>query len=70
MTSVLALTVVLALAVASPVAADGLRIGIEITPPPPPRIVVTAPPQLVVVPGSGVFYAPGVSINFFAYGAN
>jgi hypothetical protein len=68
MMPVLALTAVLALAVVSPVAADGLRIGIDITPPPPPRIVLTAPPQLVVVPGSPVFHAPGVSINFFAYG--
>ena len=68
MMAVLALTAVLALAVVSPVAAGSLRIGIDITPPPPPRIVLTAPPQLVVVPGSPVFYAPGVSINFFAYG--
>jgi hypothetical protein len=68
MMPVLALTAVLALAVVSPVAAGSLRIGIDITPPPPPRIVLTAPPPLVVVPGSPVFYAPGVSINFFAYG--
>ena len=53
------------------------------TPPPPvvvaPPVVVTppvvitppivaTPPQLVVVPGSPVFYAPGVEMNFFAYG--
>lgn len=68
MTPVLALTAIFALAVVSPVAADGLRIGIDISPPPPPRIIVSAPPKLVVVPGSPVFYAPAVSINFFAYG--
>jgi hypothetical protein len=32
-----------------------------------PPIVVT-PPRLVVVPGSSVFYAPGIEMNFFAYG--
>ncbi|HEX7786210.1 MAG TPA: hypothetical protein VF653_08315, partial [Methylomirabilota bacterium] len=30
--------------------------------------IVATPPQLVVVPGSPVSYAPGVNINFFAYG--
>jgi hypothetical protein len=71
----LALTVIVALTAASPVAADNLSIGVKIglpAPPPivvapPPPVVITRPPQLVVVPGSPVFYAPGVSINFFAY---
>jgi hypothetical protein len=72
-----ALTAVLALTAVSSVAAESLRIGIDVGVPSPPPIVVTpsrppvvlaAPPQLVVVPGSPVFYAPGVSINFFAYG--
>jgi hypothetical protein len=40
---------------------------VVITPPRPP-VVVVAPPQLVVVPGSPVFYAPSASMNFFAYG--
>jgi hypothetical protein len=30
--------------------------------------VVAAPPTLVVVPGSPVHYAPGLSVNYFAYG--
>ena len=72
----LALTVILALTAVSPVAADNLSIGVKIGLPAPPPIVVapsppvviTRPPQLVIVPGSPVFYAPGVSINFFAYG--
>lgn len=70
MTRVIALTAVLALAAVSPVAADSINIGISIgsPAPPPPPVVVTAPPQLVGVPGTSVFYAPGVSINFFAYG--
>jgi hypothetical protein len=77
MRHVLVLAAGLSLMAASPAAADGVRIGINvpvpapptvvITPPRPP-VVVTAPPQLVVVPGSPVFYAPGASMNFFAYG--
>ena len=77
MMAVLALTAFLALAVVSPVAADNASIGVKIGVPAPPRVVVmpppppvalVAPPKLVVVPGSPVFYAPGVNINFFAYG--
>ena len=74
MMRVLLLTAVLALTAVN-AAADSLKIGINIgvpAPPPvvvaPPPRIVTGPPQLVVVPGSPVFYAPGVSMNFFAYG--
>ncbi|HJR04890.1 MAG TPA: hypothetical protein VKA83_24825 [Methylomirabilota bacterium] len=75
----LAIAAGLSLMTASPVAADGVRVGVGvsvplpapptvvITPPRPP-VVVVAPPQLVVVPGSPVFYAPNASMNFFAYG--
>lgn len=79
MMRVLALTAVLALAPVSSVAADSVNIGVNIglpapppivVAPPPPPVVVARPPQLVVVPGSPVFYAPGVSINFFAYGGH
>jgi hypothetical protein len=46
--------------------ADSVSIGVNIgAPPPPPPIVFAAPPQLVVIPGSPVYYAPGVSVNFF-----
>jgi hypothetical protein len=77
MMAVLAFTAILALAIVSPVAADNASIGVKIGVPAPPRVVVmpppppvalVAPPKLVVVPGSPVFYAPGVNINFFAYG--
>jgi hypothetical protein len=77
MRGVLALAAGLSLVAASPAAADGLRIGISVPVPAPPAVVVTpprppvvvlAPPQLAVVPGSPVFYAPGASMNFFAYG--
>ena len=73
----LALTAILALAIASPVAADNVSIGVNVGVPAPPQavvmhpappVVLVAPPKLVVVPGSPVFYAPGTSINFFAYG--
>jgi len=39
-----------------PVQADSVRIGVNIGSPPP-----------LVVPGSPVYYAPSVSLNFFAY---
>jgi hypothetical protein len=77
MRGVLALAAGLSLVAASLAAADGLRIGISVPVPAPPAVVVTpprppvvvlAPPQLAVVPGSPVFYAPGASMNFFAYG--
>jgi hypothetical protein len=42
-----------------------VSIGIHVTPPP---IVLSAPPELVVVPGSPVFYAPGVPYNYFFHG--
>ncbi len=52
---------------AEPAHAD-VNIGISVgTPAPPPPIVVTAPPQLVLVPGTAVYYAPGASFNLFVY---
>jgi hypothetical protein len=53
---------------ATPAEADtSFSIGINVgtPPPPPPPVVVTAPPQLVVIPGTPVYYAPGLSVNFF-----
>jgi hypothetical protein len=44
----------------------GVNIGIP--PPPPPPVVIAAPPQLVVIPGTRVFYAPEVPHNYFFYG--
>ena len=32
-----------------------------------PPIVLAAPPQLVVVPGTSVYYAPDVPVNYFFY---
>jgi hypothetical protein len=32
-----------------------------------PPIVLTTPPQLVVVPGTSVYYAPDVAANLFVY---
>ena len=61
---------------AGPAVADSIRIGVSVPVPAPPTVVITAPrppvvvvapPKLVVVPGSPVFYAPGASMNFFAY---
>lgn len=52
----------------SPVHAADVRVGVNIGVPAPPVIVLPAPPQLVVVPGTPVYYAPSLSVNFFAYG--
>ncbi len=59
----------LGLVVPSMVAAQ-INIGINIgtPPPPPPPMVIAAPPQLVVIPGTQVFYAPDVPHNYFFYG--
>jgi hypothetical protein len=47
-----------------------INIGINIgtPPPPPPPLVIATPPQLVVIPGTQVFYAPAVPQNYFIYG--
>jgi hypothetical protein len=47
-----------------------INIGINIgtPPPPPPPLMITTPPQLVVIPGTQVFYAPDVPQNYFIYG--
>lgn len=61
------LALVLATAFLAPAVAQGqVNIGITIGTPPPP--VVVAAPQLVVVPGTPVSYAPGVSFNLFVFG--
>ena len=47
-----------------------INIGINIgtPPPPPPPLMIATPPQLVVIPGTQVFYAPAVPQNYFIYG--
>lgn len=54
-----------------PSGAGDLSVGIGInigTPPPRPPIVVQTRPEIVVVPGTSVYYAPGLDFNFFFYG--
>ena len=75
MRHVIVLTTILVAAAGSllgviPAQAQNISVGINIgsPPPPPPPFVVAAQPQLVVVPGSPVYYAPGLSFNYFAYG--
>jgi len=46
-------------------AAAHADVGIN-APTPPPMVMTT--PQLVVVPGSTVYYAPGVAYNLFVFG--
>ena len=52
----------------APAEAGDVNVGINIGVPAPPAIVIAAPPQLAVVPGSPVFYAPALEVNFFSYG--
>ena len=49
--------------------AENVSIGVNrgVPPPPAPPMVFAAPPQLVVIPGSPVYYAPRASVNFFFY---
>ncbi len=46
----------------------GPNVNVNIGVPGPPPVVVAAPPQLMVVPGSRVYYAPDLSVDFFSYG--
>lgn len=51
-----------------PSQADNFSIGVNIGASSPPPPMVLAAPPLVVVPGTPVYYAPSLSLNFFAYG--
>jgi len=53
---------------AAAVAAQDVNINLGIGATPLPPVVVTRPPQLVVVPGTPVYYAPAVPFNYFFYG--
>ena len=48
------------------VASAGVNVGIGINLGPPP-IVTPAPPEVVLVPGSDVYYVPGVDFDVFFY---
>ena len=62
-TVVLAAATAMLLSGASATAADvKIQLGLGV-----PPLVLTAPPQLVVVPGTPVYYAPDVSANLFFY---
>ena len=43
----------------------GVDIGVPV--PPPPPVMIAEPPRVVIVPGSPVYYAPGVDFNLFVY---
>jgi hypothetical protein len=52
---------------ATPASATNVNVGVTISPPPPPPPVLVATPRFVVIPGSPVQYAPGVSFNLFIH---
>jgi hypothetical protein len=47
--------------------AQDVEINIGLGTPPLAPLVITTPPQLVVVPGTSVYYAPDVGANYFFY---
>jgi len=50
-----------------PAHAGDVSVGINIGVPAPPPVVIAGPPQVVIVPGSTVYYAPNVDFNLFVY---
>src|SRR5438046_1227841 len=44
-----------------------VSVNVNVPGPPPPAVVFPAPPRLVVVPGTPVYYAPGVEENVFVF---
>lgn len=48
-------------------AAQDIKINIGLGATPVPPVVVTPPPQLVVVPGTAIYYAPEVPANLLVY---
>jgi len=64
---ILVLAACLSVIPAAPASATNVNIGINIGPPPPPPPVLVATPRFVVIPGSPVQYAPGVSFNLFIH---
>jgi hypothetical protein len=64
---ILAAAGVILLSGASVAAQDvNIRLGLG-TPSAPPAVIITTPPQLVVVPGTSVYYAPEVPVDYFRY---
>ena len=47
--------------------AQEVNIHIGLGPPSAPSVIITTPPQLVVVPGTSVYYAPEVPVDYFRY---
>ena len=51
-----------------PAHASNVSVGVDIAVPvPPPPVMIAERPRVVVVPGSPVYYAPGVDFNLFVY---
>ncbi len=45
----------------------GVDISIGINVPPPPRLVIPAPPEVVVIPGTYVYFVPTLDVDIFFY---
>ncbi len=44
------------------------RVRVDVNIPAPPAFVFPAPPELVVIPGTYVYYSPDVDVDIFFYG--
>jgi hypothetical protein len=58
---------VIMLVSATPTMAQEVKINIGLGTPLVPPLVVTTQPQLVVVPGTSVYYAPNIPATYFSY---
>jgi len=57
----------LALAISVPIATMA-QVSVQIGIPLPPPIAVSAPPETVLLPGTGVYVAPGLTVDLFFFG--
>jgi len=56
----------LALAISGPIPTMG-QVSVQIGIPLPPPITFSAPPETVLLPGTGVYAAPGVAVDLFFF---
>jgi hypothetical protein len=45
----------------------GVDVNIGINIPPPPRLVISAPPEVVVIPGTYIYFVPTLDVDVFFY---
>lgn len=63
----LAFAAVIFLIVAAPAKPGGAAVSINVQIGAPPPVTFPAPPEVVVIPGTYIYYAPGISFDLFFY---